>query len=180
MFTCPGCERTINPASEVCPYCGADLVPEPLVIARRKAQYKGLVMTLVAAVVLVGAIWAMVWLVLPKPDVPSHAEAEASAVGALRQLASTLAAYKGQEGTFPGTIEQVSNQAMPAFSMAHREGYSLLYRPGPIGNDGSIHSFVLLARPEYYGYSNFYMDQTGVIRSTQENREATVHDSPIS
>jgi hypothetical protein len=178
MFTCPGCEQPINPASEICPYCGANLVPEPAT-TRRNKQKKGLVITLVGAVVFIGAIWAMVYLVLPKPDVPGHAEAEAGAVGALREAARVVTAYEKQQGSYPDTIDQVSATAAPAYSAAREEGYSLLYRPGPAGSDGNIHTFVLLARPEFYGYANFYIDQTGVVRSTLENRDATAHDRPF-
>jgi hypothetical protein len=179
MFTCPGCERPINSASEVCPYCGADLAPEPAA-GRRNAQRKGLLLTLAGAVVLIGAIWAMVWLVLPKPDVPGHTEAESGAISTLRETAGIVTAYKKKQGTYPNTIEQVSSQAALAYATARQEGYSLIYRPGPAGSDGNIHTFVLLARPEFYGYTNFYIDQTGVIRATQQNREATARDRPVS
>lgn len=179
MFTCPGCQQTINPASEICPYCGADLAPEPKE-KRRDVQRKGLIVTLIGALVLVGAVWAMVLLVLPKPDVPPRAEAESGAIGALRQAAGVITGYQQQDGTYPFTIEQVSSQVASAYAMARSEGYSLTYRPGAPGNDGNIHTFVLLARPEYYGYRNFYIDQTGVIRATRQNRPATSHDPPIS
>lgn len=179
MFTCPSCERPINSASEVCPYCGADLAPDPVAV-RRKAQHKGLVITLVVAVVLIAAIWAMVWLVLPKPDVPARADAEAGAINALREAAGTLQTYEKRQGTYPNTITQVGNRAASAYAAARTEGYSLTYRPGPVESDGNIHTFVLLARPEFYGYANFYVDQTNVIRATQENREANDHDPPIS
>jgi hypothetical protein len=179
MFTCPACEQPINSASEVCPYCGADVVPEP-VKTRQKAQRKGLVLTLIAAVIFIGAIWAMVWLVLPKPDVPARADAEAGAISALRQAARAVTAYEQRQGTYPNTIQQVSTQAAYAYAEARSEGYSLVYRPGPVGNDGNIHSFVLLARPEYYSYTHFYVDQTGVVRSTQQNRDANDRDPPIS
>lgn len=178
MFTCPQCEQTINPASEVCPYCGADLVPEPAT-ARRNKQRKGLIWTLVGAAVFIGAVWAMVWLVLPKPDVPGHAEAETAAINALQQVVGIVAAYETRQGTFPNTIQEVGGQASSVYSAAHAEGYSLTYLPGPARSDGNIHSFVVLARPEYYGYRSFYVDQTGVIRSTQQNREATGRDRPI-
>lgn len=179
MFTCPGCDQAINPASEICPYCGADLAPEPRQ-KRRDAQRKGLIITLIGALVLVGAVWGMVWLVLPKPDVPPHAEAEAGAIGALREASRVITAYQQREGTYPFTIDQVQSQAASAYTIARSEGYSLTYRPGAPGSDGNIHTFVLLARPEYYGYRNFYVDQTGVIRSTRQNRAATDHDPPIS
>ncbi len=179
MFTCPHCEQTINPASEVCPYCRADLAPEPAA-TRRNAQRKGLIWTLVGAAVLIAAVWAMVWLVLPKPNLPSHADAEAGAIAALRQAVNVVATYQRRQGTFPNTIQEVSGPATAAYSAARAEGYSLLYIPGPVESDGNIHRFVILARPEYYGFRHFFVDQTGVIRSTKENREATSRDRPVS
>ena len=179
MFTCPHCEQTINPASEVCPYCKADLAPEPLAI-RQEAQRKGLIWTLVGAAVLVAAVWAMVWLVFPKPDVPDHAQAESGAISALRQVVGVVTAYRRRQGTYPYTIQEVTGQATAAYNSARAEGYTLVYLPGPVQNDGNIHSFVMLARPEYYGYLHFYVDQTGVIRATKQNREATSHDPPVS
>lgn len=147
---------------------------------RQKAQNRGLVFVLIGAAVFVVAIWAVVWLVLPKPDVPPHAQAEAGAISALREAAGAVSAYEERQGTYPNTIEEVSSQATAAYAAARTEGYTLLYRPGSPGSDGNIHTFVLLARPEYYGYANYYIDQTGVVRSTRQNRAATVHDRPIS
>ncbi|HVB34382.1 MAG TPA: hypothetical protein VNJ52_08450 [Patescibacteria group bacterium] len=178
MFTCPACEQPINSASEICPYCGVDLAPEPKA-TRRNAQRKGLIYTLIGAMVLVGVVWGMVWLVLPKPDVPARAQAESGAIGALREAAQVLTAYQGRQGTYPNTIEQVGSQAAPAYAMARSDGYSLIYRPARPEGDGNIHTFVLLARPEYYGYRNFYIDQSGVVRATDENRAATARDRPI-
>lgn len=179
MFTCPGCERPINSASEVCPYCGADLAPEPPATQRNR-QRKGLIYTLLGAAAIIGVVWGMVWFVLPKSDVPSHAEAESGAMGALREAAGVLTAYDKRQGTYPNTIVEVSSQAQGAYAAARSEGYYLVYQPGPVGSDGDIHSFILLARPEYYGFLNFYLDQTGVIRATHQDREATAHDPPVS
>jgi hypothetical protein len=178
MFTCPACDRPINQASEICPYCGVDLAPEP-VARRRTAQRKGLVITLIVALLLVGFIWGMVWFVLPRTDMPPRAQAEAGAVAALRRVNAILNNYRRQDGTYPNTIEEVSGEAGAAYASARRAGYSLLYEAGSPGSDGNIHDFVLLARPRYYGYRSFYLDQTGVIRSTLEDRPATVHDPPI-
>ena len=49
----------------------------------------------------------------------------------------------------------------------------------PAGPGGRVHNFVLLARPGNYGYRNFYLDETGVLRATQENRPATAQDPPL-
>jgi hypothetical protein len=179
MFTCPACEQPINQASEICPYCGADLAPAPAA-KRRNAQHKGLVITLVGALILVCCIWAIVWFVLPHPDVPPRAEAEAGAIAALHRVRAVLEDYQRRQGTFPNTIEQVSGAAGAAYANARGEGYSLIYRAGKPGSDGNIHQFVLLARPDFYGYRSFYLDQTGVIRATRQDRPATAHDPPIS
>lgn len=176
MFTCPACEQTINPASEICPYCGADLAPAA---RRRTAQRKGLLVTLVGALALVGGVWAMVWFILPRPAIPPRAASEAGAVAELQQVRALLDSYKLREGTYPSTIDQVAGQASRLFAGARRQGYFLVYQPGPPETGGNILRFVLLARPELYGYSNFYLDQTGVIRSTRDNRPATSGDPPF-
>ncbi len=179
MFTCPACERPINQASEVCPYCGADLAPAP-VAKRQRYQRKGLVITLVGALVLVACIWAIIWFVLPHPDVPPRGEAEAGAIAALRQVDTALNNYMRRQGTYPDTIEQVSGAAGPSYASARSEGYTLVYRAGQPGSDGNIRQFILLARPHIYGYRSFYLDQTGVIRATRESRAANAQDPPIS
>src|SRR5579884_3761482 len=157
MFTCPACDQTVNPATEVCPYCGADIAPAPGV-GRREAQRKGLVYSLIAALVFVAGIWAIIWFVLPKPRVAPPAVAETGALHALREAAAAVNAYSRQQGGFPNTIEQVREQAAQAYAEARSNGYHLIYRPGSPGEDGTIHTFILLARPEYYGYRNFYID----------------------
>jgi hypothetical protein len=179
MFTCPACDQPVNQATEVCPYCGTDIATAPPA-RRREAQRKGLIVTLVGALVLVGAIWGIVWFVLPKPNIAPPAIAEARAMNALREAAAVVNTYNRREGGYPTTIVQVSDQVGQAYDDARRSGYYFVYRPGAPGSDGNIHTFTLLARPNYYGYRNFYIDQTGVIRATHDNRPATTHDPPIS
>lgn len=179
MFTCPACDRPINQASEVCPYCGTDLAPSPIA-RRRKAQHKGLVITLVSALVLVAVIWAIIWFVLPHPDVPPRAEAEAGAIAALQHVDAALNSYMRQQGTYPDTIQQVSAAAGPAYANARNEGYTLVYRAGQPDNRGNIRQFTLHAQPQIYGYRSFFLDQTGVIRATRQSRSANAHDPPIS
>lgn len=178
MYTCPSCDRPINSASEVCPYCGEKVAPASPG-KRQRAQRQGLLMTLVGSAVVVGGVWALVWFVMPRPLVPAHAPAEANAVSSLGQVAGAIAAYSKQAGGYPNSIEQVSSQTRTAFEGALEQGYHLVYRAGSAGNDGNIHTFILLARPEYYGYRNFYTDQTGVIRWTSQDRPATAQDPPI-
>lgn len=179
MFTCPSCEEQVNQATEVCPYCGANIAPAPPA-RTRAAQRKGLIVTLVGALALVAGVWGMVWYVLPKPSVAPPAIAEVRAIRALRRVEAIVTAYNRRAGGYPDTIQQVASEATPAYEAARSNGYYLVYQPGTPGSDGNIHTFVLLARPDYYGYRNFYVDQTGVIRFTTASRPADARDPPIS
>ena len=176
MFTCPHCERPINPASEVCPYCRAVLAgPRG---GRRSVPRSALVAMLVGAAMVVAGVWAVVWFVLPRPSLPPETQAERQAEQALRRVAAELAAFERLEGGYPETIEQVREQVRGALEQASRQGYRIVYRPGRVEQDGNIHSFVLLARPAYYGYRKFYLDQSGVLRATREDRPAGPNDPP--
>ncbi|HEV2388724.1 MAG TPA: hypothetical protein VGS20_15885 [Candidatus Acidoferrales bacterium] len=179
MHTCPSCDRPINPASDVCPYCGERAAPVAPA-KRRQLQRRGLLVTLAGSALVIGGVWALVWFVLPRPSSPPRAQAEAFAVSSLQQVAGAVAAYAKLGGSYPNSIEQVSGDTRAAFEGAFEQGYHLVYRAGTAGSDGNIHTYILLARPTYYGYRNFYTDQTGVIRSTRQNRPATAQDPPIS
>jgi hypothetical protein len=63
-----------------------------------------------------------------------------------------------------------------------RSGYRFIYTPGPPDKASHIQTFTLTARPLEYGKSgreNFFTDQSGVIRETNEDRPASVKDPPI-
>jgi hypothetical protein len=52
------------------------------------------------------------------------------------------------------------------------------YTPGPVDADGTIRTFALQARAGNYGFRNFFLDDTGILRSTRESRAATSEDPP--
>lgn len=176
MFTCRECERPINQASEICPYCGADLTqsaeleePSPPRSLRSILTRWGVVVLTLSV-----ALWAFFHYVLPREPA---ARAEAVAAGSLGDVGSALAAYAGaQGGSYPPQLEALGEHARGPAQKALSGGYRLEYTPGPPGTDGAVRTFTLLARPGNYGYRSFYMDQSGVVRSTRENRPATAQD----
>jgi hypothetical protein len=179
MFTCPECDRPINQASEVCPYCGAELAAGREAAARPAKKKQALVKVLAASVLLVAGLWAIIFYVLPRPPANSPAQAEASAVQSLRAISGALGAYARNAGGYPASLEQLGDEALLPLEQAQANGYRLVYSPGPYGNDGNIRTFTLLAEPRFYGYRNFYLDQTGVVRVTRDNRPATAQDQPF-
>ena len=185
MYTCRECEKPINQASEVCPYCGADLtIPAEAEeapqtpAARRRALFRRLVLW----GVLIAGVWGFLWYVLPERPGDAAAEAEGRAVEALRVVGKALAAHQAAASRLPETLEGLSGanlaEARAAAQRALAMGYRLEYTPGPLEN-GAVRTYTLLARPSHFGYRNFWMSESGSIRWTRENRPATAEDEPI-
>jgi len=60
-------------------------------------------------------------------------------------------------------------------------GYVITYAAGPKSANGSIDSYSITVRPTAWkaGRPSFFTDQSGVIRTTGENRAATAQDPPL-
>jgi hypothetical protein len=184
MYTCRECEREINQAAEVCPYCGTDLSSQAGETETPKKK-PSLLKTLIRYAVLLGAIWGFLWYVMPERRGQEAASvAERRAVDALRIVHDVLSNYAGaQGGTYPSSLEALPGDSFSrvreAAQEAQREGYRLAYSVASESSEGHARHYVLVARPGNYGYRNFYVDETGVIRATRENRAATGQDPPI-
>ncbi len=184
MFSCRECEREVNQATEICPYCGADLteagLPPTGEPEKKRSRAAILLRWGVLLTVVTSAIWGFLWFILPERAGDPAARAEAQAMQALGELRVALAAYAGaQGGAYPGSLELLGERARAPAQKALSEGYQLQYTPGPPGSDARVRNYVLLARPGNYGYRNFYTDETGVVRATRENRPATAQDAPV-
>lgn len=182
MYSCRECERPINQASEICPYCGADLTVPAGQEAEEPAGPRSLGSILLRWGLLLGALaaalWGFLWFILPERGGDPAARAEARAAEALREMGAALASYAStQGGTYPASLEVLGDRGRVPAQKALSEGYQVQYTPGPADTDGAVRNFVLLARPGNYGYRNFYTDESAVLRATRENRPASAHDA---
>jgi hypothetical protein len=180
MYECPHCEAEINTATEICPHCGADLAaeaaPTPPTPLRKVLLRWGILLG-----VLLACLWGFLLFVMPAHRGDPAIEAETRAVAALNDIHAALDSYAAaQPGkTYPGSLEALGGRARAAAQLAQSEGYQLAYTPAPAGEDGAIHSYALQARAGNFGYRNFYMDESGTLRATKENRAATSQDPPL-
>jgi hypothetical protein len=189
MYTCRECERPVNQATELCPYCGADLtLPAETDSGVQPKKKPTLRSALARWGLLLGAMLLFVWfiLLLPGPGTRDGgaAAAERRAVESLRAIQAALADYaEVRGGEFPPTLEALTAPAVrEAARSAQSEGYRLDYQPAPADPDGIVRRYALRARPGFHGFRNFYTDQSGVIRATrrgEENRPAGEHDPPV-
>src|SRR5271170_7261045 len=176
MYVCRECEQPLNQATEVCPYCGADLAAQPLEDLASPKKKRSIAKIVVIWGALIACLWAIVWFVLPPRPGTSKPEAEKSALAALGDLRSALTSYEAATGSYPSSLEILGTTARSAAQTAQNAGYEIQYAPAPASEDGRIKNFALLARPGNYSYRNFYLDETGTIHSTKENRAATSQD----
>ena len=183
MYSCRECENEINQATEICPHCGADLTA-PLSgvdsIEVKPGIGKILFRWGVLLGVLLAAIWSFLWFIVPERQGDPTAQAEARAAESLREARSALVDFaSAQGGAYPRQFEAIGDRVRTAAQLAQSVNYQMQYTPGPVDADGAIRTFGLQARPGNFGFRNFYLDDTGILRATRENRAATAQDPPF-
>jgi hypothetical protein len=120
---------------------------------------------------------------------------EAGAIGSLRTLNTAEITYLstfskgfspdlkslgGSGPTFTGSSAGLIDEALAS---RKKFGYTLTYTVVSKDRNGAVTAYNVSARPDTYGKtgkSNYFTDQTGVIRVTQEDRAATAADPPYS
>lgn len=180
MYTCRECEQTINQATEVCPYCGADLTAPLADESATPAKKSSPTRIIIILGIVVAFLWAVAWFAVPWRITGSKLESEARARDSLVVIQSVLAAYQASEGRFPASLDALGDRVRAAAQMAQSANYALDYAPGKPGASGRIRSYALMARSGKFGHLNFYTDETGILRATAEGCAATVQDPPFN
>lgn len=121
----------------------------------------------------------------------------ASAIGSLRTINTSEISYAStyNQGYSPDLVSLGPTSGTPSTSTANlidevlaggrKSGYTFTYTAGRRDANGRIISYTVIARPTIYDAENpvhrtsFFTDETGVIRSTDENRSPTVQDRPL-
>ena len=183
MYACRECEQPINQASEICPYCGADLtaeLDESSEAAPKPTLGKILFRWGLVLLPILAGLWGFLWFILPEQRGDWAAQAETNACAAIVELRLALEEYAAARGgSYPQSLEVMGDAARGPARKAMSEGYHLKYTPGSPNSDGLVRTYALVARPGNYGYSSFFTDETGVVRATRENRPATSQDVPV-
>jgi len=122
---------------------------------------------------------------------------QASAVGSLRTVNTACIIYGSTYNVgYPKAISDLGPQpagSSPTPTLAGlidkqlaggtRNGYTFIYRAGPpVAPAREIWTYTVVARPTVYGRTgmrNYFTDETGVIRVTTQDREATANDPPL-
>lgn len=176
MYACPECESEINQASELCPYCGADLTAPRGDPSAASPRQSSVAKRLLLWAIVLAILWAVAWFAVPWRMSGSKTTAESGARDAIASLQAALVAYHSTERTYPQTLEPLGESARRAAQAAQSVHYSLEYTAGPLDSEDRVKTYTLVARPGNFGYLNFYTDETGVLHATAEDRPATAQD----
>ena len=193
LNSCVSCLVIIDQDAKVCPFCGFDqarpvesVVPEPrpveiVVLEPEKPREWASVVPpwAIATLAIVCSVGILLWYTLREPGLDRALQPEVIARKSILDIRSAMLEYALASGDkYPPTLESLGDPAARLVEAARNVGYEVSYTPQPSKTDGAIRSFVLLARTEKADGRNFYVDESGKMRATAENRPATIQDPP--
>jgi hypothetical protein len=114
---------------------------------------------------------------------------ESTAVGSLRTITTAQLEFSKQYPTkgFAASLAELGptpgdNQIDAALASGAKSGYVFALTPAALDSAGHITKFTVTATPQTFektGARNFFVDESGVIRATPENRRATASDPAL-
>jgi hypothetical protein len=135
---------------------------------------------IVAIAIFAGSMIGILWHYFGGIRTSPAVQAAEVAAESLRDVRVELSAYSlYAKDEYPATLDSLGALAAQSAQTALSAGYKLFYIPRPSSGDQGFRTFVLLARPENGAYLNLYVDESGVVRATTENRPATSLDPPF-
>ena len=148
-----------------------------------------------SAVMLLGLLALLGAVIFAQEKPTSVSGDEANAVGASRTINTAEVTYAATYnigfsvnllvlgGGPPGSQPTEMQAGLIAKGLAQGtwHNYTFTYKPGPKDKHGIIISYSLVVGPVKWhkDAASFYTDQSGVIRSTRENRAPTANDKPL-
>lgn len=167
--------------------------PEP---QDRRALVKRLSFGTLCLLIILGAYFGVEYLVARYAGTHPAKATEAWAVGSLRSIHTSQVTYaatyeKGFARTLaqlgpppagPPATEQASDLIDAVLATGEKDGYRFTLVAGTTDARGQVVTYTLIARPVRYGTTGrrgFFTDDSGVVRSTNEDRAATAQDRPI-
>jgi hypothetical protein len=187
MASCWSCLVIIEQGATVCPICGADQtrpvkladphLPSPVTATRLFQEWR--IVIVVIAVFVLG-MGGMLWHYFGEVSTSPALQAAGVAAKSLRDLREALSAYViSTKDMYPPNLNALGSRASAPLQAAQIMGYRLEYTPRASSSETIFRGFVILARSERSGFLSLRIDESGVVRATEENRAATAQDPPF-
>lgn len=184
MPSCWSCLVILEQGVTVCPLCGADQtrpvaivdpnLPAPVTVKSLLQEWKAVIGVIFVFAITMGAI---LWWNFGKPGIAPSLQSAGVTAQSLRQIREALSSYAlSTKDTYPSNLNAMGSRVSLPVEAALNAGYRIEYMPKPSGNETVFRAFVIIARPERTGFLNLRIDESGVVRATEENRAATAQD----
>jgi type II secretory pathway pseudopilin PulG len=126
------------------------------------------------------SLTGLLWFARREHSKNLREQEETTASRALQDIRTALSQYALTSGDqYPSALGTLGDRAAQPLQEARTESYEMKYIPKLSSNDGAITGFELWANPGKPNHRSFYIDESGVLRATQENRQANDTDPPI-
>jgi hypothetical protein len=105
---------------------------------------------------------------------------ETTASKALHEIRTALSQYALTSGDqYPAALGTLGDRVAQPLQEARNESYEVIYTPKLSEKNAAITGFELWANPGKTNLRSFYIDESGALRATRENRPANSEDPPI-
>jgi hypothetical protein len=186
MPSCWSCLVMLEQGAKVCPLCGADQTRPVQIVnpnltppVTAKGLFQEWKLVIVVISVFAVSMGGLLWHNFGEPSISPAAQAAGVTSKSLRELREALSAYViSKNESYPATLNPLGERASLPVQAAMIAGYRLEYSPKTSPSEVGSRGFVILARPEKSGFLNLRIDESGVVRATEDNRPATAQDSP--
>jgi hypothetical protein len=181
MTACWYCLVLIENGLKVCPQCGGDQTPPPETSGFERKSLTSIflnwiIVTVAVAFILTGLLWYVRWRY--SNNLGNHEETTASK--SLHDIRTALSQYAITSGDqYPSSLGMLGDRTAQPLQQARTESYEVTYTPKSSEVDRAITGFELWANPRKPSNRSFYIDESGILRATQEHRPANDRDPPI-
>jgi type II secretory pathway pseudopilin PulG len=168
----------------LCPFCGANQAPLPEIVISELEKSRNLTSVflrwIMVTVAVACSLAGLLWFARREHVKNLEEQEETTASKALHEIRTALSQYALTSGDqYPSSLGTLGDRAAQPLQETRKENYEVTYTPKSSKKDGSITGFELWANPGKPNLRSFFIDESGVLRATRENRPANSEDPPI-
>ena len=184
MTSCWYCLVLIEDGLKICPFCGGDQTPAPETGDFERKKARSLTSIFLSWIIVIAAVTCsltgLFWYARRRysNNLGNHEETTASK--SLHDIRTALSQYALMSGDqYPSSLGMLGDRTAQPLQNARTESYDVTYTPKSSVEDRAITGFELWANPRKPSHRSFYIDESGILRATQESRPANDMDPPI-
>lgn len=183
QVSCWSCTAINIRGARICQFCGEDLEarrattpeepPEENPPARPKPRNDSLIIVLAAFLACMIAV--VIYELRDPVGGPSEQEVLIAA-SSIREIQRMVITSSPANGDFPASLDKYAKELLRPVGAALSAGYQIRYVPVNVSKNDRAGAFGITAVPTKEGSPSLYIDESGVVRISRQERPATPYD----